>query len=69
MRNYIEQDAVLKILVTRKNSDNEYQTVATIYPSNPEKSAVKMVIGNIDQFLENIEQVQVNRVKSELSEA
>ena len=61
MRNYVEQDVVERIDIRRTNVDNEYQTVATIYPKTG-MPVVKMVIGNIDQFLENLEQVQATRV-------
>jgi AFG3 family protein len=59
VRNYVERDDVKKIVISREG--NSTKTYATVYGND--NSTVRLTLGNVDHFLENLERLQLEKGK------
>lgn len=57
VRDYLERDLVKRITIAREGSSSK--TTAYVYTSD--NTSIKLVLGNVDHFLENLERYQLEK--------
>jgi len=60
-KNYFEQERIKKITIRKMNDGSVYRTVAVLDTDEGEKS---LVLGNVDNFIENLEKFQLEKGKT-----
>jgi len=60
-KNYFDQDRIKKITIRKMNDGSVYRTVAVLDTDEGEKS---LVLGNVDNFIENLERFQLEKGKT-----
>ena len=58
MKNYIDKNIIEKITVNILNENSHFTAEARIFIKNSDKTQ-KLLIGNLDYFLENLEKYQL----------